>query len=171
MTGANRVIVQEGLRAINRREVTAGLKGLLEACQFTTVNEENIAFKLAPVLNAAGRILDDGARYSSGCLAQDSKPVPALAAKLLETNTKRKEIVEAAYQRIIEQVGDIQEAPLVVYDASLHEGIVGIVAGKLAEQYNMPAFVFQERVMSCMAQEEVREEYTCVIWPQKRVIC
>lgn len=142
LTGANRVIVQEGLRAINRREVTAGLKGLLEACQFTTVNEENIAFKLAPVLNAAGRILDDGARYSSGCLAQDSKPVPALAAKLLETNTKRKEIVEAAYQRIIEQVGDIQEAPLVVYDASLHEGIVGIVAGKLAEQYNMPAFVF-----------------------------
>lgn len=142
LTGANRVIVQEGLQAINRREVTAGLKGLLEACQFTTVNEENIAFKLAPVLNAAGRLLDDGARYSSGCLAQDSKPVPALAAKLLETNTKRKEIVEAAYQRILERVGDIQEAPLVVCDASLHEGVVGIVAGKLAEQYNMPAFVF-----------------------------
>ena len=69
--GANRVIVQKGLRAMNERQVTQGLKSLIDACEFTSINEENVAFKLAPVLNAPGRLHDDGARYSSACLAQD----------------------------------------------------------------------------------------------------
>lgn len=145
LTGANRVIVRDGLNAINRREVTKGLNALLSACQFTVINEDNIAFKLAPILNAAGRLYDDGARFSSGCLAQDEKDVPGLAAALLEANAARKELVASAYRRITDTLDDDLKAPLVVYDATLHEGIVGIVAGRIADDYKMPAYVFTGR--------------------------
>lgn len=142
--GANRVIVKEGLAAINERKITEGLKSLLEACQFTKVTEENIAFKLAPVLNAPGRLLDDGARYASGCISQDKKSVPLLAQKLVEINDKRKQMVADACEKILVKL-PVGEGPVVVLAPELHEGILGIVAGKLADERKAPAYVFTGR--------------------------
>lgn len=140
--GANRVIVQKGLRAMNARQVTQGLKSLIEACEFTSINEENVAFKLAPVLNAPGRLHDDGARYSSACLAQDKKPIHGLAQQLVAVNEDRKRIVNEAYDIVMKSIELPPPGPVIVHMPQLHEGIVGIVAGKLSESLKMPAYVF-----------------------------
>ena len=140
--GANRVIVQKGLRAMNERQVTQGLKSLIDACEFTSINEENVAFKLAPVLNAPGRLHDDGARYSSACLAQDKKPMPGLAQQLVSVNEDRKRIVNEAYDIVMKNIELPPLGPVIVHMPQLHEGIVGIVAGKLSESLKVPAYVF-----------------------------
>lgn len=142
LTGANRVIVRDGLNAMNERFVTSGLKSLMDVCGFTVVDEDSLAFKLVPVLNAAGRLHDDGARLSSGCLAQDKKDMTALAERLVKINEERKALVNSTYQSIAEQVGEYPEAPIVVYSPDVPGGIAGIIAGRIAESYHMPAFVF-----------------------------
>ena len=140
--GANRVIVQKGLRALNERQVTQGLKSLIDACEFTSINEESVAFKLAPVLNAPGRLHDDGARYSSACLAQDKKPMPSLAQQLVAVNEDRKRIVNEAYDIVMKSIELPPPGPIIVHMPQLHEGIVGIVAGKLSESLKVPVYVF-----------------------------
>lgn len=140
--GANRIIVKKGLKAMNERHVTQGLKSLIEACEFTSISEENIAFKLGPILNAPGRLHDDGARYSSACLAQDSKPVPALAQQLVAVNEDRKRIVNEAYEIVLRNIEYPPQGPILVHLPQLHEGIIGIVAGKLSESLRVPAYVF-----------------------------
>lgn len=142
LTGANRVIVRNGLNAMNGRFVTSGLKSLMDVCGFTVVDENSLAFKLVPILNAAGRLHDDGARLSSGCLAQDKKDMTALAERLVKINEERKALVNANYQSIVEQVGEYPDAPIMVYAPDVPSGIAGIIAGRIAEEYHMPTFVF-----------------------------
>ena len=154
--GANRVLVKKGLRALNERNVTQGLKSLIDACEFTVINEESVAFKLAPVLNAPGRLYDDGARYSSACLAQDAKSVPALAQQLVNINEDRKRIVTEAYDAVLKGLDVPPAGPIIVYMPQLHEGIIGIVAGKLAENLSVPAYVFT-------GQEEIKGSGRCNI--------
>lgn len=140
--GSNRVIVQKGLQAMNERQITQGLQSLIDACEFTSISEENVAFKLAPVLNAPGRLHDDGARYSSACLAQDKKPMPELAQQLVAVNEDRKRIVNEAYDIVMKNIELPPAGPIIVHMPQLHEGIIGIVAGKLSENLNVPAYVF-----------------------------
>ncbi len=141
LQGANRVLVKKGLNAMNERVVTEGLKNLIDACGFTVITEESIAFKLAPILNAPGRLHDDGARYSSACLAQDKKPIPKLVGQLIETNETRKHIVSTAYEAVMQNVTEQPGGPIIAYMPELHEGIIGIVAGKLSESLHVPAYV------------------------------
>lgn len=146
LTGANRAIVKAGLEAMNKRVVTQGMRSLIDICRFTVIKEDDIGFKLAPILNAAGRLIDDGARVSCGCLAQDEKLIPATAKSLLEVNDTRKQMVADSYASVLAellaQFNSEVKAPIVVHQKYLHEGIVGIVAGRLAEEFKMPAFVF-----------------------------
>lgn len=142
MKDGNRDIVRTGLRAINAGIATQGLKSILRACGLTTVTEETIAFKIAPVLNAPGRLYDDGARYVSACLAQDLHPMDSMAQKLVATNDRRKDIVKEAVDIALANVVGNGKAPFVSILPQKYEGVAGIVAGKISEQYNTPAYVF-----------------------------
>ena len=141
MKGGNRAVVRSGLLAINANLVTQGLGSIIAACGLSFIDEETIAFKLAPVLNAAGRLYDDGARYVSGCLAQDTKRMDSLAQKLVAINEERKLMVKDARGEAVANLAGDYRAPLVCHIDGKYEGVAGIVAGKLSEEYGVPAYV------------------------------
>lgn len=145
LTGDNRLIVREGLESLNGRNVTQGLCSLLQECDMMTIREEDISYKIAPILNAIGRLQDDGAIYACGCLAQDEKPAPGLSQKLIAVNQQRKSMVNEQYELITEDIrANGHSAPVILVCPELHEGIAGIIAGKLAEDYKVPSFVLTE---------------------------
>ncbi len=141
LIGDNRAIVMGGLKALNARKVTQGLASVLDACEFTVIKASDIGYRLAPILNAMGRLVDDGARVPCACLAQDEKETPQTAAKLIAANEERKALVEESYKAVKASITD-SSAPIIACVEGLHEGVVGIIAGKLADEYQMPAFVF-----------------------------
>lgn len=139
--GANRVIVKKGLEAMGKKKITEGLRCILDVCRLSLVKSEDVAFRLAPMLNAPGRLYDNGAIFSSACLAA-SKPIEKHANQLVATNDKRKQLVAESYKRVIDQLPASVSGPIVVHVEELHEGIVGIVAGKLADSFRVPVYVF-----------------------------
>lgn len=144
LTSDNRVIVQEGLTAINNRHVTRGLQSVLDVSGKAKFDAITIAFYIVPMINAAGRLLDNGAKFPCAILAAET-PVPRHAEKLLALNNERKEMVKAQMEKISSDLNltdNTPPIPIVVFSDFVHEGIAGILAGKLAETYHVPAFVF-----------------------------
>ncbi len=152
LVGENRNIVKRGLEAINKsiepgalpenRHVTYGMLSILHALKVNKINETDIGFKLAPLLNAPGRLIDDGARLPCAILCQDVHEIPDKTQNLLDLNAERKIQTAEAVSRAKEIMGESTKAPIVVFDAAASKGIVGIVAGQLSEEYGIPSIVF-----------------------------
>lgn len=141
----NRVLVQRGLRAL-RATTRPGLRALAEQCGVRTreIDAETIGFKLAPRLNAVGRISRSERAYD--LLRADADSAPALAAQVDATNDERRVVERAIADSAIEQVEGWSEAArasriYVVHGAGWHEGVVGIVASRLVERYGRPVIV------------------------------
>ena len=144
MVRDNHQIVKEGLELMRGGKVPEGINSVIleMGVDMEHITEDDIAFKLAPALNAPGRILDDGAKIGFDALSGDK----TAAKQCKELNEKRKDLVSDAVDRInatiaqtIEEEGALPN-PLIVSEI-LHEGIIGIVAGQLAEKYQVPSFV------------------------------
>lgn len=153
MIDDNRNIVVDGLVHINNRAVTAGMFVLMRAMKLETVNEKDIGFYLAPALNAIGRLKDDGAMDAFNLISKDKDTSDLAPGKVLteamvdakvlvDANERRKTMVQEAVREFDKTVDNSCGAPIVVCNEELHEGIIGIIAGKLAEEYHVPAFVF-----------------------------
>lgn len=140
---ANRAIVKEGLQYFNSRQVLPGIKALIKALDLDThQKEDDYGFKIGPVFNASGRLHDNGAervlrllKMKAGDVKLDFK-----AENLKKTNEKRKEITKKDYERVLLKYDGSR--PIVVYDDEIGEGIIGLIAGKLTEQFHCPAIVF-----------------------------
>lgn len=148
LSGDNRRIVKDGLAIMQRdkKSLSAGLKTLLDtACPYS-ITETDISFKVGPLLNAPGRMLDDGATLALELLLSNSRyDAQKRAEKIAELNELRKTQVSEAIDRIEAIIRDqclYGCVPLCVVDEETSEGIVGIVTGRLAEKYKVPAFVF-----------------------------
>ena len=156
LIGDNRTIVKEGLEHINQRDVTFGLQILLDRLKLNHVTEEDYGFLIGPVMNASGRMLDDGpidVVNMVTSLADPANPefirktmyLQDLADELVERNEKRKEAVEKDLieaENIIREKTLMNNNPLIVYSPNFWEGTIGILAGKLAEKYQVPCLVF-----------------------------
>lgn len=148
LRGDNRYIVKRGLQAIRRKRGPIGLNTLVSVAEIYECNEKDIGFRLGPMLNAAGRMYDDGARYSFDALTADNEEdAKVLCEQLVKINEERKE----STLRNMEYVeGIIQDdclygdVPLVVVADGMQEGIVGIITGRLAEKYKVPTFVLTD---------------------------
>ena len=143
----NRYIVQKGLQELNKTSIPALSILISEMCgASSTVSETDIGFKLAPAINAVGRIKDDAA-FVYRTFFEKPERVKESVTKMIKINNKRKELVsqavERAYGIYAEQclAGDI---PLIIYDPQTVEGIVGIVAGRLAEDLKIPVIVLTD---------------------------
>jgi single-stranded-DNA-specific exonuclease len=145
LVGPNRIMVSRGLQLLggNRRpglQALARISGLNGSRGAVGVRE--VAFRLAPRLNAAGRLGDAMPAYR---LLQEEDPVRArkLAADLEEMNRTRQKLQDTVLEAARQQVewGEAGENVLVVDGPGWHPGVVGIVAAKLAEQYDRPALV------------------------------
>lgn len=145
----NRLIVKNGLEAMTTyKGRTTGLGALLEVCCLDKhITAKNIGFKIGPVLNAPGRLFDDGATKSFELLSYNSEIYRAktMAEELNNYNEDRKELKKKGLEILHQNISDnclYGEVPLCIYQPDLPEGLVGIYAGSLAEEYKTPCFVF-----------------------------
>lgn len=142
----NRILVQAGLTRIRRGLANAGVKTLIEAakCDPTRVVSSDVAFHIAPRLNAAGR-MDDMTVGVRTLLSDDPTQAQTLVAQLEAINTTRKEKqadMVAQAEEMVSLTADSQAVGVVVHDPKWHSGIVGLVASKLKETLHRPVFAF-----------------------------
>ena len=147
LRGENRWIVHQGLRALDGTE-RPGLRALLRSQRRNgPVDTETVGFQLAPKINAAGR-LDDASLALSMLTERNSERARDLAAQLDRLNDERRQLtteaMDVAQRQITGQLDASGQAPLVLFvgGEEIHHGIVGIVAGRLADQWSRPAFVW-----------------------------
>lgn len=143
----NRNIYHEGIWNIRNRCITPGLQCLVNILQSNNiVTESDIGFKLAPMLNAPGRLYDDGASKALQTLIVGNYTAASMMAQdLLEINELRKEKKEKAVERamtIIQKNDLCSSNPIVICDPETEEGIVGLVAGAVCEGFHASAIVF-----------------------------
>jgi single-stranded-DNA-specific exonuclease len=145
MTGEARYLVQRGLVAL-RRTNRLGIRALCEAAELSQVglDEEHIGYMLAPRLNALGR-LDDASVAVELLTTSDWVQAQAIAGAIEGVNNQRKfavkQIMDAIQEQIARDPALLREAALVFAQRHWPSGVVGIVAGRLAERYALPAVV------------------------------
>jgi single-stranded-DNA-specific exonuclease len=140
----NRALVQRGLDVLRRAE-RPGVRALLEVAGVTPtdVNTGTIGFALGPRINAAGRLESAMIAYEL-LAAQDYDSALPLANRLQDLNTLRQEKTRAAQDLIRGELGEIDGLPLIFAGhESLESGIVGLVAGRLVEEFYLPAVVME----------------------------
>ncbi len=145
----NRILVQQGLRRIRAGRARPGIRALLKAAGRNPVTAvaADLAFGVAPRLNAAGRLTD----MSTGIeclLAEDEHSAGELARSLDEINRERREIQaemdEQATELVTELTASMQELPagLCLYEPGWHQGVVGIVASRIKDRLHRPVIAF-----------------------------
>lgn len=140
LTGENRTLGFFGIKVLEKTR-RLGLKELMKNAGVKNITSESIGFQIGPRLNAAGRI--DAAKLALDLLrTRSAAEAASLASKLEELNKERRAKQRAATDEIIER--GIDESPVIIATGNWHEGILGIVAGRLVEKYHKPAFVLTE---------------------------
>jgi single-stranded-DNA-specific exonuclease len=143
MIGENRFIVKLGLERL-RSNPNLGLAALLRTAGVTTTDatSETIAFRVAPRINAAGRLIsaDDAVRL---LVTDDPIEADALANRLDALNKERQQLVETTVQQAVSLVEDITPIPdaIVIASKQWNPGVIGIVASRLVEIFGKPAVV------------------------------
>ncbi len=146
LTGENRVIVKRGLSGLDR-VANPGLRALLDVAGIeagTSPSARQVAFQIAPRINAAGRMASANDIIDL-FTTSDAARARAIAAQLDELNKDRRETEDGIRQSILEQclaqpVTD-SDAALVFAAEGWHRGVVGIVASRVVERYHRPVFV------------------------------
>ena len=140
MSEENRRLCFYGMKVLKRTR-RPGLKELLRLIGKQELTSEVIGFQIGPRLNAAGRM--SSAKKALNLLMATSRPEAAkIAAELEELNQQRRTEQNAAVKEI-KELGE-EKNPVLVYQGNWHEGVLGIIAGRLVEEYKKPAFVFSE---------------------------
>lgn len=145
LVGENRYIVRTGLAALEKTN-KPGIAALLRESGATDrrINSATIGFALAPRLNAAGRL----GKTEIACkllLTEDEREADELAAELCELNRNRQALEMDIWNDASTMVaGENPETPIVLSSENWHQGVIGIAASKLAEQYSLPT------VMICL---------------------
>jgi single-stranded-DNA-specific exonuclease len=146
LVGENRTLVKRGIEEV-RRAQRPGLRALIAAakCEPTRLDEGDLAFRLAPRINAAGRLY----RADAGVelfLTDDEVRAAEIANELSRANGERRaterEVANEAEAALRDLPDELREASgLVVAGGGWHPGVIGIVASRLVERYHRPVVV------------------------------
>lgn len=144
LLGENRAIVQMGLPQMQKTE-NIGLRVLLEEAGLAEkqISDYHVGFIIGPCINAAGR-LESGEEAVRLFCSKDAEEARLLAKKLVQLNEERKQLTEEAAERAdiaLQEGNALQDRVLVLYDASIHESIAGIVAGRIKDKYYRPTIL------------------------------
>ncbi len=148
LTGENRVIVAQGLKRIEGGEACVGLKAMLERAgvQPKGLKASNLAFAVAPRINAAGRI-GDAMRAIELLTTVDAKRAKKLAEELDEENKARQGIEQRIMLdalEMLQEVDLVQDRAIILSSPEWHQGVTGIVASRLTERFYKPVLLFHE---------------------------
>jgi single-stranded-DNA-specific exonuclease len=135
----NRILVAAGLSVLSQRK-RPGVAALATRAELTeaTITARDVAFRLTPRLNAAGRLGE--AQLALDLLLAGPADADRLAAELEEQNTERQRIQELVWMDALAQATAQEDAPALVVGAEgWHQGVVGIVAARLVDRFARPA--------------------------------
>ena len=141
LTTLNRIICQHGLKLIREGRTSKGIQELIRQANISQqhIHAIDVAFQIAPKLNAAGRI-DDMSLGVQCLMSSDPQTASSLTSKLISLNTERKQILEKMNHEASEQT--IGQGATIAFNDTWHEGVIGILASRLKEQHEQPAGVF-----------------------------
>jgi single-stranded-DNA-specific exonuclease len=157
LIGANRLLVRDGLREIQERQECPGRPqrpraGIAALCRQAgvapeTLTAEQVSFKLAPRLNAAGRMADP--QLALDLLLTDDMPeATRLAAQIEQLNVERRkashQIVQEAEKILLAQPGWEEQPLLIVRGANWPGGVLGIAANQLVSRFGRPVIVLND---------------------------
>jgi len=149
LRGENRVLARLGLDQLSKGPHTVGVRALLDATGLLgeTITSSHVAFRLAPRINAAGRMsTPDLATRLLLLTGEDAGGEAKELAELLETENLHRQqeeadILAAARRKVELDPGVGAHALLIVWGESWHRGVIGIVAAKLVDAFHRPAIV------------------------------
>lgn len=148
LRGENRILVREGLKILNT-EPRLGYQAFIELIGVDKVNSGTLGFQFVPTINAIGRLEGNPGLAIEMFLSSDTTRVYEIANHLVDLNKKRKEMTieqtqiaeDVLYKKFMKNNEELPPV-IVIADERFHEGIIGLVAGRLKEKYNRPALVF-----------------------------
>ncbi|MCC9042402.1 single-stranded-DNA-specific exonuclease RecJ [Myroides sp. M-43] len=145
VTGENRILAFYGLIVMNASP-REGIKALMKLYNLSNYTMNDIVFKLAPKINAAGRIEHGNFTVHLLTVSTENEANEAVQ-KIVGINEERKSldqgITEEALKQIIE-TKQINSKSTIVYSSSWHKGVIGIVASRLIDTYYRPTIVFTD---------------------------
>ncbi len=145
----NRILIDAGLKRIQQQQCRAGILALLDIAgrDPASLRAQDLGFVVGPRINAAGRM--ESMRIGIECLlAADMATAYPLAQQLNQLNIERRQVENEMKQQAMQALQHIQletthlPAALVTFDEQWHQGVIGIVAGRLKEQFHRPSLVF-----------------------------
>ena len=145
----NRILVDAGLKRIQQYQCRAGILALLDIAKrdAASLRAQDLGFVIGPRINAAGRM--ESMRIGIECLlAPDLATAYPIAQQLNQLNVERRQVEAEMKQQAISALQHVQlqadslPAALVMFDEQWHQGVIGIVAGRLKEQFHRPSLVF-----------------------------
>lgn len=148
----NRRLVVQGLQQINAGNACYGIKALIKVAgrDKQPLRSSDFGFVLGPRINAAGR-MDDMSIGIQCLLAEDMETAMQLAEKLETLNQKRRSVETNMREEAMQMLAEHDEfnqkltddkRSIVLYEPSWHQGVIGIVAGRLKERFYKPTIVF-----------------------------
>lgn len=146
----NRILVEQGIRRIRAGRCVAGIRALLESAgrRSERVTAADLGFVVGPRLNAAGRLTDMSIGIAC-LLTDDAGEASRLADQLAKLNAERREIEQRMQLEAIDIAAAIPldadgQGPLglCLFDESWHQGVVGLVAGRIKERLHRPVIAF-----------------------------
>ena len=147
LTGLNRAFVTQGIKIMHQR-TRIGLRALIDSARLNgPVEAWHLGFLLGPRINAGGRI-GDAALGAKLLMSQNERESETIAAQLDALNKDRQTVEQIMVQEAIAQVEarflhlDNEPQVIIAHQADWHAGIVGLVASRLKERFQKPAFAF-----------------------------
>ncbi len=142
----NRILVEQGLRRIRAGKSCAAIRALLKLAgrDASKTNAQDLGFSVGPRLNAAGR-LDDMALGIACLISDDEVEVAVMAQRLHTMNLERRAIeadMQAAANISLDEVDVSGQFSLSIFEPDWHQGVIGILASRVKEQYHRPVIAF-----------------------------
>jgi len=146
----NRVLVAQGLRRIRAGRCVPGIRALVESAgrRLEQLSAADLGYLIAPRLNAAGRLTDMSIGIAC-LLAEEPERAGALAAQLTRLNDERREIEQRMQSEAIELAAAVrfdesgsESLGVCLFDEGWHQGVVGLVAGRLKDRLHRPVIAF-----------------------------
>ncbi|GAC1643052.1 MAG: single-stranded-DNA-specific exonuclease RecJ [Ktedonobacteraceae bacterium] len=159
LLGENHTLVRRGMQRLNATR-KPGLQALMRNANLQPgkVRERDIAFGLAPRLNAAGRMKEASIAFQL-LITDDPEQAKSIASELEQLNILRQQQTEELMRSVREQAqGQTDKGVVLVDGDDWHEGIIGLVAGKLAEEINKPVLVLSNDPQTRLSRGSARSQ-------------